>query len=149
MNPIIVLKSLPFFFLVLAASGCSSHRPVLYPNERLAVSGRDMAEQEINDCVAKADAYISSGGRAGEIAGSAAAEAGTGAAIGAAAGGAGGAVLGHAGRGAAVGAAGAAAGGLTRGLIRGLFASRRPDPVVKNYVDRCLREKGYDVIGWK
>jgi len=60
-------------------------------------------------------------------------------------------------RGAATGAAnsatiGAAAGGgaagATRGLIRGLFGNRGPSAVYKNFVNRCLREKGYDPIGW-
>lgn len=135
--------------MLSAAAGCASQRPVLYPNEQLTRAGRDAAERDVDECVGAAEAYVSSGSRAGEVAGSAATGAGTSAAIGAAAGAAGGAVVGHAARGAAVGAAGGAAGGLTRGLIRGLFSSRRPDPVVKNYVHRCLREKGYDVIGWK
>jgi hypothetical protein len=24
-----------------------------------------------------------------------------------------------------------------------------PDPVFKNFVNRCLKEKGYDPIGWR
>ena len=67
-----------------------------------------------------------------------------GAAAGAVVGGAVGAVTGDLGRGVAAGAAG---GGAT-GLLSGLFRSSKPSPVHMNYVDRCLREKGYDVIGW-
>jgi outer membrane lipoprotein SlyB len=56
-----------------------------------------------------------------------------------------GAVVGRAGRGAAMGAAG----GGSAGLLRGLFGSRDPDPVQKRFVEKCLREKGYQVIGWQ
>lgn len=135
--------------LLLPLAGCAARRPVLYPNERLKQAGRDVAERDINECLNEGKEYLASGGRAGKVAGSAAAGAGAGAAVGAAAGAAGGAVVGHAGRGAAVGAAGGGAGGLTRGAISGLSRSRAPDPVLRNYVDRCLREKGYEVIGWK
>ncbi|MBW2448714.1 MAG: hypothetical protein JRG83_22750, partial [Deltaproteobacteria bacterium] len=55
------------------------------------------------------------------------------------------AVRGHAGRGAATGAAGAAAGG----LVRGLFRSREPDPVERRFVEQCLRDRGYQPIGWR
>ncbi len=56
-----------------------------------------------------------------------------------------GAVRGHAGRGAAAGAAGGAAGG----FMWGLFSAKKVDPVQKNFVEECLRLKGYKVIGWK
>jgi len=35
------------------------------------------------------------------------------------------------------------------GRLRGLFKAREPSPVYKNFVDRCLRERGYEPIGWK
>jgi len=65
--------------------------------------------------------------------------------VGAASGAAVGAVLGDAGTGAAAGAAG----GISRGLIGALFDSNEADPVYRNFVDRCLREQGYEPIGWK
>ena len=42
-----------------------------------------------------------------------------------------------------------AAGGGTGGLIRGIFGSRDLDPVQRRFVDQCLKEKGYEVIGWQ
>ena len=54
-------------------------------------------------------------------------------------------MLGSVGRGAAAGAAGSA----VVGLVRGLFRSREPDPVYRRFVEKCLREKGYEPIGWK
>jgi hypothetical protein len=146
---LIKFKQFASLLLFFHIGGCATQRPVLYPNEHFKRTGREASERQIDECLREAEAYVSSNGRAGEVAGSAAGSAGTGAIVGAAAGAAGGAVLGHAGRGAAAGAAGGAAGGLTRGAIRGASASGRPDPIVRNYVNRCLREKGFDVIGWK
>ena len=39
--------------------------------------------------------------------------------------------------------------GLIHGLFGGFFGPEAPDPVVSNFVDRCLREKGYEAVGWK
>jgi hypothetical protein len=44
-------------------------------------------------------------------------------------------------------AAGAAAGAAV-GLIRGGVRASEPSSVFKGYVNRCLRERGYDVVGW-
>jgi hypothetical protein len=132
----------------LFLSACAPQRPLLYPNRHLERAGSDTAERAIDECMRRADAYMASGDRAAEVAGQAVAAAGSSAAVGAAAGAAGGAVVGHAARGAAVGAAGAGAAGMTRGLLQGLFRKRGPDPAYKNFVNRCLREKGYDPIGW-
>jgi len=52
---------------------------------------------------------------------------------------------GGAGRGAAIGAAT----GATAGAIHGAVKSSGPSPAYKNFADRCLREKGYEVIGWQ
>jgi hypothetical protein len=135
--------------LSFAFVGCASQRPVLYPNERLQRVGQPAADRDINECMQRAEAYVASGGRNGKALEQAAVGGGTGAAIGAAAGGAGGSVWGHAGTGAAAGAAGGAAAGVTRGLIHGLTRKQNPSPVYRNFVDRCLREKGYDPIGWQ
>lgn len=136
-------------FLLLACTSCASRRPVLYPNEHLKRVGSNAAERDIDDCMQRAEHYISSDGREGDVAGSAAAGAGAGAAVGAAGGAAGGAVVGSVGRGATAGAAGGAAAGMTAGLFRGASRSGEPSPVYRNFVNRCLRERGYDPIGWK
>lgn len=129
-------------------SACAARRPVVYPNDHFNRVGAAVAERDISDCMRRADAFVSSGGRAAEtargVAGSTAIGAGTGAAIGAV----GGAVTGDAGRGAAVGAATGGTAGLLSGLF-GAFRSDAPDPLYANFVDRCLRERGYEPIGWK
>ena len=73
----------------------------------------------------------------------------------------------RAGRGAAAGAAtGAAVGAITdndigTGAVAGaagggvgsffwnLFSEPEPDPVFKRFVELCLRERGYQTVGWK
>jgi hypothetical protein len=42
-----------------------------------------------------------------------------------------------------------AAAGAAAGVARGAIQSGEPGSVYKGFVQRCLREKGYDVIGWK
>jgi len=135
-HPLAMLAAL----LVLA--GCSTHRPVLYPNEALQNAGPDGADRDIAECMQLADGYVKAGsGKAGTTARNAAIGGGTGAAAGAV----GGAIWGNAGRGAAAGAAG----GVTAGLLSGLFSgSGGPSPTYQNFVNSCLADRGYRVVGW-
>jgi hypothetical protein len=126
--------------LLAGISGCAGQRPVLYPNDHLYAVGRETADDEIAECMRLATADV---GRGGE--GAAIGEVATGGATGAATGAAGGAVVGKAGTGAAIGAAA----GATRGLMGGIFRRREPDATYRGYVNRCLRERGYDPIGWR
>ncbi len=126
--------------LCLALVGCAASRPALYPNAHLNQVGPEQAQRDIAECRQRADAYIASGG-VGQVVGSTVVGGGAGAAVGAA----GGAVRGAPGTGAAVGAAT----GATAGFLRGLFKAREPSPVYKNFVNRCLAEKGYEPIGWQ
>jgi hypothetical protein len=134
-----VMRTAVVLVLGLALGGCARSSPVLYPNSHLAQVGQGQAQQDIAECKQSAEQHVASGG-AGAVAGSTAIGGGTGAAIGAASG----AIGGSAGIGAA---AGAAAGAIT-GFIAGLFRASEPSPVYKNFVDRCLRERGYELVGW-
>ncbi len=127
----------------LVLSGCASPEPVLYPNWHLSNVGQAAAERDIAQCVELAEAHGASAndGAVGDVAGGTAVGGGVGAAVGAV----GGAIVGSAGRGAAVGAAT----GATAGLIRGLFKTREPSPVHKKFVNKCLKERGYEPVGWK
>jgi hypothetical protein len=124
-------------------AGCAGPEPVLYPNDRLHAVGQAQADQDIAECKQLAEqAGASEGsGTAERAAGSTVA----GGAIGGAAGAAGGAVLGHAGTGAAFGAATGATASLMRSIFRG---GSQPSQAYRNVVDRCLRERGYDPVGW-
>lgn len=126
--------------VMLGITGCSHQGPVLYPSGHLKSVGQEQAKRDIGECDRMAAAYVKSGGGR-DVAKSTA----TGAAGGTLVGGAVGAVTGDFGRGLGVGAAAGAASGCFRGLMR----SSQPSPVHKNFVDRCLREKGYEPVGWQ
>lgn len=127
--------------LLPLAAGCAAKRPVLYPNAHYQAVGAPAAAGDVARCqqrAAASDLEARPGARA--VGGSAA-----GAAGGAAVGAVGGAILGNAGRGAALGAGT----GATRGLLRGLLRWREPAPLAKGFVEACLDEQGYRVIGWR
>ena len=128
--------------LVLGVGGCSGPSPVLYPNSHYQAVGQSTAERDIADCRRVADqAGAARGSGQGEAAAGGAVAGG---AIGGAAGAAGGAIAGAPGTGAAIGAASGAA----AGLVRSLFRSDGPSQAYRNVVDRCLRERGYEPVGW-
>src|SRR5262245_6767692 len=130
-------------YLLLTA--CSSAKPVLYPNAHLQTVGKEAAEQDIQECrqMAEAAGAEQESGKAGQTAKNTAVGAGVGAASGAV----GGAITGSPGLGAAIGAAS----GATWGFLMSLFTSSgsQPSQAYTNFVDRCLREKGYEVTGWQ
>lgn len=126
---------------LMILAGCAEKRPVLYPNDHLKQVGNEAAQRDVDECIRYAQQGGADSDKGTEIAKNTAGGAAMGGAVGAATG----AVLGNLGRGTAAGAAGGAAGG----LVKGIFDSADPDPVFKNFVDRCLREKGYESIGWK
>ena len=128
--------------VMLFVTGCGAKRPVLYPNDHFREVGREAARRDIDECFRLAAEHSLTNGNGGAKAAEGAIES---SATGAAAGAASGAARGQAGRGAAAGAAGAGAGG----FMRGLFRSDEPDPILRRFVEKCLREKGYEVIGWK
>jgi hypothetical protein len=141
LKEVLQMKKAVMIIICLVMAGCSTKvRPVLYPNAQLSKVGQEQAQLDIAACCAMADAYVKNE-KAKEIVKDAA-KAGT---IGAATGAAAGAVWGHAGKGAAAGAAGGAA----AAAVSGMFKVKDPSPVYKNFVDRCLREKGYETIGWE
>ncbi|MGH8619427.1 MAG: glycine zipper family protein [Burkholderiales bacterium] len=129
-------------FLILLTTGCaSSPHPVLYPNAQYQRAGETQAQRDIDACYDLADRSGVSRTADGKVARRTA----EGAAVGGAAGAAVGAVRGNdIGRAAGAGAAGGAA----AGAARGAFKSTDQNPTWRNFVQRCLREKGYDVIGW-
>ena len=127
----------------LVSTGCTRmEKPLLYPNAYLQQVGKTQAEADIEQCRKLASDYVpSSAGK------DVAVSTGVGGAGGAAAGAVGGAVSGSgAGYGAAIGAATGAAAGAIYGAASHATA---PSPAYKSYVDTCLRERGYEVIGWQ
>jgi len=128
---------------LLLISGCAAPKPILYPNAHFRQVGESVAAQDIDDyaAIAKEAGATPSQGKSGQVDGSATA----GGAIGSAAGAVGGAVVGHPGRGAMVGAASVATGG----FLRGIFRKSPPSQAFKQFVNRCLQERGYEPMGWE
>ena len=134
-------------FALLCAAGAvlaaCAPKPILYPNAYYQQVGEAVAERDIAECseMAKGAGAKPSQGKAGQVAGNTAA----GGAVGSAAGAVGGAVVGHPGRGAMIGAAS----GATGGFLRGLFRRSPPSTAYKQFVNRCLQERGYEPVGWE
>lgn len=126
---------------LLVLAGCATQRPVLYPNAKYNHVGAEAAQRDIDDCIRFAEQHGVTHDSGGKVARSGAA----GAVVGGAAGAGAGAVRGSVGHDAGVGAAAGAAAGVARGAIR----SGEPDSVYRGFVQRCLREKGYEVVGWR
>jgi len=134
-------KYLIFIVLTVTILSCAQQRPVLYPNAQLKHVGKESADSDIDDCIQLAIDYGAKEGRSAKVA----KETAKGAAVGGAAGTAVGAVTGNLGVGAAAGAAGGGAASMTRSIIN----SDKPDPVFKKFVEQCLRDKGYQPVGWR
>jgi hypothetical protein len=132
--------------IMLAAGACAPKRPVLYPNEQYRRAGERAAQRDVDDCIRRAEQYTSSsnGREVREVAGKTAVGAGTGAAVGAVVG----AIDGDPGRNAARGAAAGGTAGFVHGMF-GVFGKNDPPDIQKAFVERCLRERGYDTLGWE
>ncbi|MFA6291529.1 MAG: hypothetical protein WC637_07090 [Victivallales bacterium] len=150
-----MMKSRIIFTVVLLAvstfllQGCSTPRPVLYPNAYLNKVGKAQADKDVDAAINKAKQYGLKATSHGQDATDTVSDTGVGAAAGAASGavvGQGGAAVGV---GAAAGAAGGAAAGGTRIFFRWLFGSSKPSEPYRRFVDKTLREKGYEVLGWE
>ncbi|WP_319407188.1 cell envelope biogenesis protein OmpA [uncultured Desulfosarcina sp.] len=130
------------FCSLLMVSACSAKRPVFYPNDHLQTVGKTQARADADQCMAEAKEYGVKNDAGKTVGGRAVKGATLGAAISAVVS----AVLGgNVGRAAGAGAAG----GATAGAVSGAIDADEPDAVFRNYVNRCLRERGYEVIGWQ
>lgn len=125
-------------------SGCASKpkQPVLYPNNHLKAVGQQRAQQDIADCFALARASNVNERKDGDIGRKTVG----GAAIGGTSAAAWGAV-----RGGDTGnrALAGAAAGATAGAVRGGLQMTETSPLFKNFVNKCLSDKHYSVIGWQ
>ena len=127
------MKRIQFFlfFFLLLFSACAS-RPQLYPNAKFEQVGAQAAKADVDSCIAKADAYLEN-----EKAKQVASGAGKGAVMGGVVGG----LFSGGFRGMARGAVAGAAIGGTAGALS-------PKQLQRQFVNQCLAEKGYQVLGW-
>lgn len=129
------MKHIVLFIGVLSLLGCAS-RPKLYPNDRYKSVGKEVAQRDTDQCIKDAEAYLESS-KGKQIAKGA----GGGAAMGAAFGAVTGIFYGNPVR-------GALRGGTVGGAVGGTAGALSPDQIKQRYVNQCLAEKGYQVIGW-
>ncbi|MCB1774158.1 MAG: glycine zipper family protein [Gammaproteobacteria bacterium] len=128
---------------VVMLAGCagSEKRPVFYPNSHLEYVGIAAGQRDIDDCMARASAHGVAKNKDGQVGEKAA----KGAVLGGIGSAAWGLVRGDAGERAL---AGAAAGAAT-GAAAGGFESAKLNLTYQRFVERCLQDRGYDVIGWE
>ena len=136
---------------LLVVGGCAatgpnsaSAKPVLYPNATLNRVGSAQGQAEAGACMSRATAAgLTADEKNNEVArrvGEGAATAGVASAIGALISGRSSDLL-------RAGATGAAIGG-GAGAASGAFHNDKPNLTYRHFVQRCLSERGFDVIGW-
>ena len=139
------LQSIIVSILILSLVACAGPEPMLRPNAKYQLQGREAAKLDVAACEQKAQAAglkpgtdrssnATSGAMIGFVGG---------AAVGAASGMIGGLP------GVAIGSAVGAGLGLIIGSVGGAYKPLEPDPPYADAVVRCLIEKGYDVSGWQ
>ncbi len=139
-----LMMDILMLLVILTFTGCaSSKKPVLYPNQHLNTVGQYQADADISACMQVAKASGANSGKGGELAKNTAKAGAVGGATGAVVGGI--SSSSSMGRGAAIGGAGAA----TAVLVGGALVSTEPTQVYIRFVEQCLRDKGYQPIGWR
>lgn len=131
--------------LLLSLTACSGPQPILRSNKQLHLSGKQLAQQEIESCQKQVE---KTGLRHGA---NQSTNAATGAVLGLTLGGAVGASAGVVGGlpGVAIGAAVGSGLGLVVGALGGTFKPLEPELPYADAVTSCLKEKGYEVRGWE
>ncbi len=120
-------------------------RPLLYPNATFNKIGQAAADAEVSACLAKAQAAGLSPNAESNAAAHGAASGGVMAGV---AGVVGGLVSGRSLESSiAQGAAGAVVGGAV-GATGGAMRPSQANPLYRNFVQRCIGEKGLETIGW-
>jgi outer membrane lipoprotein SlyB len=128
---------------LLTISACSTGpaKPKFFPNDHYRRVGPASADMDASQCMAMADQYVEnpSAWQDAAIGGVG------GAAVGAGVGAVGGTIMkGKVGRSTA---AGAAIGGML-GVASGLAKMGERNPSYERFVEHCLQQKGYQVVGW-
>jgi len=142
LNKSLIMKLFTLSFLFLLCTSCSGTKtPAFYPNDHLNKVGDVQAEVDRKYCQALADQYVkdpnrySSTVKEGTISG----------ALGAATGAVAGAITqGNIGRSIGAGAAVAAIWSIASDLRR----TDNTSPTYQRFVERCLKQKGYKIVGW-
>ncbi len=145
-QPIVLAAALVAALVGCAATGPNSlsARPVIYSSATPTAATQERIRVETNACMARAQ---SAGLTPDEKNNDTARRAGQGAATGGVAAAVGALVTGRGVDGVVRAGAGGAAVGGSVGAVSGAM-SERPNSTYRHYVQRCLGEKGFEVIGW-
>jgi hypothetical protein len=129
---------------VTLLGACATSQPVVYTKESVAAAKAESVSRDIAACRGKAQAAVGLNGRSATQVAGASGRAGLIGFVGTAVGSV---VAGSkdAWARARAGAAGGAAGIATKTLLEW----NDPDDVYQEYVERCLGERGHDVLGWR
>ncbi len=142
---ILILSTLVALLAGCATTQAPPARPQLYPNAAYDRIGASAANAEVDACLAKAQA---SGLTPMAQSHAAAQGAASGGVMGGVAGVVGGLVTGHGLENSLKqGVASAAVGGAV-GAAGGAMRPNQPNPLYRNFVQRCISEKGLESIGW-
>ena len=131
--------------VVIGLTACAGPEPILKSNTRVQLYGKDQAARDAAVCGEKAErAGLQHGtNRSGNAGAGATLGIVGGAAVGASAGLIGGPT------GIAIGAAAGGAVGGVLGFLAGTYKPLQPQPDYAAFVERCLKEKGYETTGWQ
>jgi outer membrane lipoprotein SlyB len=146
LNRIFPLAATGLLLAACASTGPDSAAaiPVLYPNDKLTSVGDEQAQVEVAACRSRAVASgLGPSQKSNEVsrrAGEGGATAGVAAAVGAF-------ITGRSNDALRGAASGGVIGGAA-GAVSGSFNNDKPNSVYRTFVQRCLTDKGFDVIGW-
>ena len=123
-------------------SGCSTSRPIFYPNQHLQSTSQEEIDADLKFCTDLADKYAQEPDKYHDLARSGL----TGGAVGAGAGALGGVIVGSnvgrsLGAGAAVGAVVA--------IANEILKNDDKSPPYQAFVNYCMNKKGYEITGWR
>ena len=137
---------------LLLITGCASTgpnspsaKPVLYPNAKLNNVGAAQGQVEAEACMSRAVAAGLTPDEKSDVVGR---RAGEGAAVGGVASAVGALITGRGASGVLRAGAGGAAVGGSAGAVSGAFHNDKPNSTYRQFVQRCLTDKGFEVIGW-
>lgn len=122
------MKKLLIVSLLISMAACSSNsRPKLYPNQTLKENGEQKAQADINECMAKTDAYFKTD-EGKKVANSS----GYGSTVG-----------GSVGFGFGTGGSGAGV-----GVGVGTGRTMSSGDIKRSFTNQCLLDKGYQILAW-
>ncbi|SDL22211.1 hypothetical protein SAMN05660337_2508 [Maridesulfovibrio ferrireducens] len=133
------ISFLLFLVFIFACPACAK-KPAIYPNDHSKAVGKAQTNQDIQYCLKLADDNVGKESRGKKSVKTGLKGGLVGGAIGLGIG----IVTGSPGTSALAGAAGGSAGGAVGGAVQD-----NTDAVYRNFVEKCLIEKGYEPIGWR